>query len=119
MVVEVTLNRPAYSSQRSDEPENVNFEPLKRGLRSDINSAIPKYKYDHATDCWFVGNRMNKTDPSRRIRHHLIQHTDSEIICKLCDIKLLKTGNVIFIGPFSWVCQEREETVIMEAHILT
>ena len=28
IVVEVTLNRAEYGSQRSDQPENVNFEPI-------------------------------------------------------------------------------------------
>ena len=36
IVVEVTLNRAEYGSQRSDQPENVNFEPIIRGLKSDI-----------------------------------------------------------------------------------
>ena len=36
IVVEVTLNRAEYGSQRSDQPENVNFEPIMRGLKSDI-----------------------------------------------------------------------------------
>ena len=36
IVVEVTLNRAKYGSQRSDQPENVNFEPIKRGLKNDI-----------------------------------------------------------------------------------
>ena len=36
VVVEVTLNRAEYGSQRSDQPENVNFEPIIRGLKSDI-----------------------------------------------------------------------------------
>ena len=36
IVVEVTLNRTEYGSQRLDQPENVNFEPIIRGLKSDI-----------------------------------------------------------------------------------
>ena len=36
MVVEVTLNTAEYGSQRLDQPENVNFEPIIRGLKSDI-----------------------------------------------------------------------------------
>ena len=36
IVVEVTLNRAEYGSQRPDQPENVNFEPITRGLKSDI-----------------------------------------------------------------------------------
>ena len=36
IVVEVTLNRAEYGSQRSDQPENVNFEPIIRGL-NDAN----------------------------------------------------------------------------------
>ena len=32
----MTLNRPEYGSQQSDQPENVNFEPIIRGLKSDI-----------------------------------------------------------------------------------
>ena len=36
MVVEVTLNRAEYGSQWSDQPEDVNFEPIMRGLKSDI-----------------------------------------------------------------------------------
>ena len=34
-VVEVTTNIAEYGSQRSDQPENVNFEPMMRGLKSD------------------------------------------------------------------------------------
>ena len=29
----MTLNRPEYGSQRSDQPENVNFEPIISGLK--------------------------------------------------------------------------------------
>ena len=36
IVVEVTLNRAEYGSQWSDQPESVNFEPIIRGLKSDI-----------------------------------------------------------------------------------
>ena len=36
IVVEVTLNTAEYGSQRSDQPENVSFEPTIRGLRCDI-----------------------------------------------------------------------------------
>ena len=36
IVVEVTFNRAEYGSQRSDQPETVNFEPIIRGLNSDI-----------------------------------------------------------------------------------
>ena len=36
IIAEVTLNRAEYGSQRSDQPENVNFEPIIRGLKSDI-----------------------------------------------------------------------------------
>ena len=36
IVVEVTLNRAEYGSQRSDQPRNVNFEPIIRGLKSDL-----------------------------------------------------------------------------------
>ena len=32
----MTLNRAEYGSQRSDQPESVNFEPIIRGLKSDI-----------------------------------------------------------------------------------
>ena len=35
LVVEVTLNRAEYGSHWSDQPENVNFEPI-RGLKSDF-----------------------------------------------------------------------------------
>ena len=35
-VVELTLNRAEYGSQRSDQLENVNLEPIIRGLKSDI-----------------------------------------------------------------------------------
>ena len=34
-VIEVTLKSAEYGSQRSDQPENVNFEPI-RGFKSDI-----------------------------------------------------------------------------------
>ena len=36
IVVEVTLNSSEYDSHRTDQPENVNFEPITRGLKSDI-----------------------------------------------------------------------------------
>ena len=36
IVVGVTLNRAEYASRRSQQPKNVNFEPIKRGLKSDI-----------------------------------------------------------------------------------
>ena len=36
IVVEVTLNRPENGSQRSDQPEIVNFEPIIRGLKGDV-----------------------------------------------------------------------------------
>ena len=32
----MTLNRAEYGSQRLDQPENINFEPIVRGLKSDI-----------------------------------------------------------------------------------
>ena len=31
----MTLNRPEYGSQRPDQPVNVNFKPIIRGLKSD------------------------------------------------------------------------------------
>ena len=36
IVVEVTLNRAEYGSRRSQQPANVNFRPIIRGLKSDI-----------------------------------------------------------------------------------
>ena len=33
--VEVTLNKAEYGFQRSDQPENVNFEPIIRGPKND------------------------------------------------------------------------------------
>ena len=30
------MNMIEYGSQRSEQPENVNFEPIIRGLKSDI-----------------------------------------------------------------------------------
>ena len=36
MVVEVTKNMNEYRSRRSQQPENVNFAPIIRGLRIDI-----------------------------------------------------------------------------------
>ena len=33
IVVEVTLNKAEYGSQRSHQPVNVNFEPIIRGLK--------------------------------------------------------------------------------------
>ena len=36
IVVEVTLNRAEYGSRRSQQPKNVNFEPIISGLKSDI-----------------------------------------------------------------------------------
>ena len=36
IVVEVTMNMAKYGSRRSQQPENVNFEPIIRGLKSDI-----------------------------------------------------------------------------------
>ena len=35
VVVEVTLSRAEYGSQRSDQPENVNFDSIIRGLKND------------------------------------------------------------------------------------
>ena len=35
IVVEVTMNLARYGSRRSQQPENVNFEPNIRGLKSD------------------------------------------------------------------------------------
>ena len=35
IVVEVTFNRAEYGSQRSDQPESVNFVPIIRGLKYD------------------------------------------------------------------------------------
>ena len=32
----MNLNRAEYGSQRSDQPKNVNFESIIRGLKSDI-----------------------------------------------------------------------------------
>ena len=36
IVVEMTMNMAKYGSRRSQQPENVNFEPIIRGLKSDI-----------------------------------------------------------------------------------
>ena len=36
MVVEVTMNMAEYGSRRSEQPQNVDFEPFIRGLKSDI-----------------------------------------------------------------------------------
>ena len=36
MVIEMTMNMAEYGSQRSDQPENINFEQIIRGLKSDI-----------------------------------------------------------------------------------
>ena len=36
IVVEVTLDRVEYGSQQSEQPENVNFQPIIRGLNRDI-----------------------------------------------------------------------------------
>ena len=33
IVVDVTMAMAEYGSQRSDQPENVNFEPIIRGLK--------------------------------------------------------------------------------------
>ena len=30
------MNRAEYGSQQSDQPEDVNFEPIIRGVKSDI-----------------------------------------------------------------------------------
>ena len=35
-VVEVTMNMAEYGSQQSNQPENVNFEAIIRGFKSDI-----------------------------------------------------------------------------------
>ena len=35
MIIEVTLKRTEYDSQRSEQPENVNFEPIIRGPKND------------------------------------------------------------------------------------
>ena len=44
IVVEVTLNRAKYGSQRSDQPDNFNFEPIIRALKSDIFWLGPSVK---------------------------------------------------------------------------
>ena len=36
IVLEVTLNMAEYGSQRPEQPQIVNFEPIIRGLKSDI-----------------------------------------------------------------------------------
>ena len=36
IVVEVTMNMAKYGSRRSQQPENVNFEPIIKGLKSDV-----------------------------------------------------------------------------------
>ena len=36
IVVDVTMNMAEYGGQRSQQPANVNFEPIIRGLQSDI-----------------------------------------------------------------------------------
>ena len=36
IVVEVTINRAEYGSQRSQQPANVKFEPITIGPKSDI-----------------------------------------------------------------------------------
>ena len=36
IVVEVNMNMAEYGSQRSQQPENVNFELIVKGLKSDI-----------------------------------------------------------------------------------
>ena len=36
IVVEVTINTAKDGSQQSEQPENVNFEPIITGLKSDI-----------------------------------------------------------------------------------
>ena len=36
IVVEVNMDMADYGSRRSQQPENVNFEPNIRGLKSDI-----------------------------------------------------------------------------------
>ena len=45
----MTLNRAEYGSQRSDQPENVNFEPIIRGLRKGSRYQIG----------WFFGKIRN------------------------------------------------------------
>ena len=36
LVVELTMNMAEYGSRRSKQHKNVNFEPIIRGLKSDI-----------------------------------------------------------------------------------
>ena len=36
IVVEVTMNMAKYGSRQSQQPENVNFGPIIRGLKSEI-----------------------------------------------------------------------------------
>ena len=36
IVVQINMNMAKYGSRRSQQPENVNFEPILRGLKSDI-----------------------------------------------------------------------------------
>ena len=35
IIVEVTMNMAEYGSRRSQQPENVNLEPIVRGLKND------------------------------------------------------------------------------------
>ena len=45
IVVEVTLNMVEYGSQRLEQPQNVNFEPIIRGLKSDILKCKIRFIY--------------------------------------------------------------------------
>ena len=36
IAVEVTMNMARYGSRQSQQPENVNFEPIIRELKSDV-----------------------------------------------------------------------------------
>ena len=35
-IVEATMNMAEYGSQRSEKPQNVNFEPIIKGFKNDI-----------------------------------------------------------------------------------
>ena len=43
-VVEVTMNMAEYGSQRSELPENANFEPIIKGLKRDNFLLRPSVK---------------------------------------------------------------------------
>ena len=87
IVVEATLNRAEYGSQRSDLPKNVNFEPIIRGLKSD------NFNWDQV---WKMKIRFIY------VRFNCKRKSEVKNGCKLQDCWYLR------LLPESWVLQNFE-----------